>query len=78
MFAAIRSLEVRLAATFLLLLISPAVFAQTTAAIVGNVTDSTGAVVPKCSIQVRNELTGQTRTYIAIPRYWALGMGRIR
>ncbi len=61
MSAMVRSLAVRLFVALTLLISCPA-FAQTTAAIVGNVTDSTGAVVPRCSIQVTNELTAQTRT----------------
>ncbi|QNI37669.1 TonB-dependent receptor [Edaphobacter albus] len=37
-------------------------FAQTTASIVGNVTDASGAVVGHCSVQVVETSTGQART----------------
>ena len=37
-------------------------FAQSTGAITGTVTDSTGAVVPGASITVRNQSTGEVRT----------------
>ena len=36
-------------------------FSQTTATIVGAITDGTGAVVPGCSVKVTNEATGLTR-----------------
>jgi len=47
------------------LLVAAPVFAQTTAAIVGNVTDATGGAVARCAIHVTNESTGQTRDVTA-------------
>ena len=44
-----------------MLLFSAAVLAQTTATIVGTVTDSSGAVVPSVSITVTAKDTGLTR-----------------
>lgn len=37
------------------------VLAQTTASIIGNISDSSGSVVPQCAVQITNELTGQVR-----------------
>ena len=40
---------------------APAAMAQTTSAIQGRVTDSSGAVIPGCTVRVANEATGVTR-----------------
>src|SRR6185312_2447166 len=45
----------------LLVVSSIGMFAQTTAAIVGNVTDASGSLIPNCAVQIKNELTGQVR-----------------
>src|SRR5437879_5858651 len=45
------------------LVIQAAATAQTTATIVGTVTDESGAVVPNSAIKVTNELTGWTRDF---------------
>lgn len=44
-----------------ILLATASAFAQTTAAIIGNVTDPSGAAVARCAIHVTNEATGQKR-----------------
>jgi hypothetical protein len=50
-----------------LLLLSAVAFAQTTATIVGVVTDESGAVIPNCSVKVTNELTGLSRELLTGP-----------
>ena len=53
-----------------ILLVAASASAQTTAAIVGNVTDPTGAAVAKCAIHIVNEATGQTRDVVAMAPTW--------
>ncbi len=60
MIASGRTFGMRLFTAFILSTIPT--LAQTTAAIAGNVTDTSGAVIPKCVVQVINEQTGQSRS----------------
>jgi Carboxypeptidase regulatory-like domain len=64
-------------AWFMTVLLPPvSVFAQTTAAITGSVTDDSGAIVPKASITVTSVGTGQTRSLVTDNRgqYAALSL----
>src|SRR5579885_3517168 len=45
-------------------LLAAAAFGQTTATIVGVVTDESGAVIPNCAVKVTNQLTGLSRALI--------------
>src|SRR5262245_29773952 len=48
-------------AVIVAVLISNTAFSQTTASIVGVVTDDSGGLIPNCSVKVTNQLTGLTR-----------------
>ncbi len=63
-------------ATAAALLVAPSIFAQTTATITGDVSDQSGAVVPRAQIIITNLDTGQSRTVIAndTGRYYAPAM----
>ena len=63
-------------ATVAALLVAPSIFAQTTATITGDVSDPSGAVVPRAQIIITNLDTGQSRTVIAndTGRYYAPAM----
>jgi len=64
-------------AGFMTVLLAPtSVFAQTTAAIAGTVTDDSGAIVPKATITVTSVGTGQTRSLVTDNRgqYAALSL----
>jgi hypothetical protein len=60
-----RSSALLFAAAAILLLVTPCVWGQDNATITGNVTDSSGAVVPNAALTMTNPATGQSRETIS-------------